>query len=42
MHLQLQFFSNLIISKHVSPTKIANVCLEIPIVQKSQGIKYID
>jgi hypothetical protein len=33
---------NLIISKPISLVELALVCLEIPIVQKSQGIKYID
>jgi hypothetical protein len=40
--MQLKFISNLFISKHVSLAKVAIVCLEIRIVQKSRRIKYID
>jgi hypothetical protein len=33
---------NLIISKHVSHVETTLICLQIPIVQKSRGIQYID
>jgi len=39
---QLQLVSNLIICKPVSPIETTFVCLEIPIVQKSWSVKYID
>jgi hypothetical protein len=38
----LQMISSLIISKFVSLWKITFTCLQIPIVQKSITIKYID
>ncbi len=41
MH-QKKFTINLFISKHVSPVKAPLVCLQIPIVQKSRSIQYID
>jgi hypothetical protein len=40
--MQLQFLSSFIITKLVSPTKIALTCLQILVVQKSIAIKYID
>ncbi len=40
--IQLSLIFNLIISKPISLVELALVCLEIPIVQRSQGIKYID
>ncbi len=40
--IQLQIKFNLIIFKLASLVEATFVCLEIPIVQKSQSIKYID
>jgi hypothetical protein len=40
--LQLKLISTLIMSKHVSPREVALACLQIPIVQKNIGMKYID
>jgi hypothetical protein len=39
---KLELISNLIISKHVSPIEATLICLKMPIVQKSQSVKYID
>jgi hypothetical protein len=33
---------HLTISKHVSPIEVASTCLQIPIVQKSITMKYVD
>jgi hypothetical protein len=40
--MQLQFVSSLIITKLVSPTKVALTCLQILVVQKRITIKYIN
>jgi hypothetical protein len=40
--MQLQFISSLIITKLVSPTKVALTCLQILVVQKHITIKYIN
>jgi hypothetical protein len=40
--IQLQIIFNLIIFKPTSLIETTFVCFEIPIVQKRQGIKYID
>jgi hypothetical protein len=40
--LQLQLISTAIIAKLVSPTKAAFSCLQIPIISKSVGVKYVD
>ncbi len=40
--LQLKFISTLIMSKHVSPIEVALTCLQIPIIQRNIGVKYID
>jgi hypothetical protein len=40
--LQLKLISTLIMSKPVSQREIALTCLQIPIVQKYIGMKYID
>jgi hypothetical protein len=42
LQMQLQFVSSLIITKLVSPIEAALTCLQIPMVQKSTTIKYID
>jgi hypothetical protein len=33
---------NLFLSKHVSLVEVALICLQIPILQKSRGVQYID
>jgi hypothetical protein len=40
--MQLQFVSFLIITKLISPTKVALTCLQILVIQKHIAIKYID
>jgi hypothetical protein len=40
--LQLKLIFTLIMSKLVSPIKAALTCLQILIVQKNIGVKYID
>jgi hypothetical protein len=40
--LQLKLISTLIMSKLVSLIEVALTCLQIPIVQRSIGVKYID
>jgi len=40
--LQLQLISATITTKHVSPTEVALSCLQIPIISKSVGVKYVD
>jgi len=40
--VKLQLIFNLIISKPISPTKPALVCLQIPIVQKNRSVKCIN
>ncbi len=40
--LQLKLISTLIKSKPISPIEAALTCLQIPIVQKNIGVKYID
>jgi hypothetical protein len=39
---QLQLISTTIITKLVSPTEAALSCLQIPIISKSVGVKYVD
>jgi hypothetical protein len=40
--LQLQLISTTIIAKLVSPTKMTLSCLQIPIISKIVGVKYVD
>jgi len=40
--LQLQLILATIIAKPISPTKAALSCLQIPIISKSVGVKYVD
>jgi hypothetical protein len=40
--LQLKLIITLIKSKPISPIEAALTCLQIPIVQKNIGVKYID
>jgi hypothetical protein len=40
--LQLQLILATIIAKLVFPTKVAFSCLQIPIISKSVGVKYVD
>jgi hypothetical protein len=40
--LQLQLISATIIAKHVFPTEAAISYLQIPIISKSVGVKYVD
>ncbi len=40
--LQLQLISATITAKHVSPTEATLSCLQIPIISKSVGVKYVD
>jgi hypothetical protein len=40
--LQLQLILATITTKHVSPTEAAFSCLQIPIILKSVGVKYVD
>jgi hypothetical protein len=39
---QLQLISAITIAKPVSPAKVALSCLQIPIISKSVGVKYVD
>jgi hypothetical protein len=40
--LQIQLISTTITSKHVSLAEAAFSCLQIPIISKSVGVKYVD
>ncbi len=40
--LQIQLILATITTKHVSPAKAALSCLQIPIISKSVGVKYVD
>jgi len=40
--LQLQLILATIITKPIFPTKVALSCLQIPIISKSVGVKYVD
>ncbi len=40
--LQFQSISAIITTKHVSPVEVALSCLQIPIISKSVGVKYVD
>ncbi len=40
--LQFQLISTIITIKLVSPTKATFSCLQIPIISKSVGVKYVD
>jgi hypothetical protein len=39
---QLQLISTTITTKHVSPFEATFSCLQIPIISKSVGVKYVD
>jgi hypothetical protein len=40
--LQLQLISTIITTKHVSPFEATFSCLQIPIISKKFGVKYVD